>query len=313
MDNFSIPILFIIFKRPQVALKAFEKIKSVHPKKLYIASDGPRMNVENEANLVKETRELITKQIDWDCEVHTCFRDENYGCSKSVSEAINWLFSYEEVGIVLEDDCVAQYSFFPFMEEMLTKYENDQRIAMVDGSNGVESQVDLPWSYCFSKYKQTNGWGTWKRAWKLMDLDMAWRKTLYEDSIVKNMGYCAKDIRYWKYRLKLIDANEVSAWDWQWYFTTASYNQLSIVPQCNLISNIGFGDGATHTTWGNVPESYKATKELTFPLKHPQYIMPYIPFDKAYYHRNNSLFYTIMRYTPLSLKHIVKKYILRLK
>ncbi len=310
MEYYSVPILFVCFKRPQVALKSFEKIKSVHPKRLYIVSDGPRGNVENEISLVNETRQLILKQIDWECELHTCFREENYGCSKSVSEGVNWLFTKEEYGIILEDDCVAQDSFFQFMEEMLLKYKDDQRISVVDGSNGVESHVEIPWSYCFSKYKQTNGWGTWKRAWNQMDLNMSWRNTAYEDSIIKNMGYCAKDIKYWKYKLKLIDANEVSAWDWQWYFTTASFNQLAIVPKINLISNIGFGDGATHTTWGGIPDSYKATKELSFPLVHPDYIMPYTLFDKAYYRRNNSFFYTIMRYTPLSLKHFVKKLIL---
>ena len=37
---FNTPILLIIFKRKDTALKVLETIKEVKPKKLYIAADG---------------------------------------------------------------------------------------------------------------------------------------------------------------------------------------------------------------------------------------------------------------------------------
>ena len=104
--SYSIPILFIIFKRPTVSITAFKKIQKVKPTKLYIASDGWRENVANEKKLVEETRNLILSQINWNCEIKLKFENSNLGCAHGVYSAINWLFQNEEMGIILEDDCV---------------------------------------------------------------------------------------------------------------------------------------------------------------------------------------------------------------
>lgn len=121
-----------------------------------------------------------------------------------------------------------------------------------------------------------------------------------------NMGYKSKDLKYWKYRLKVIDNDEVSAWDWQWYFTLSAANQLSIYPKSSLISNIGFGEGATHTN-NKSRDCYMANKELDFPLRHPKYVVPNYEFDDAFYRSSNTLFYILMRYVPFSMKKIIKK------
>ncbi len=304
----DVPILFVIFKRPEIALLSFEKIKKVSPKKLYIACDGARDWVEGEKELVFKTRESILNSIDWPCDVYTNFQTSNLGCALGVYTAINWLFEHESHGIILEDDCVVQDSFFPFMAELLEKYQYDERIGMIDGANYL-NRIEIPYSYCFSKYKSTNGWGTWKRAWRNMDMQMKWRDSSYENSIMANMGYRGCDIKYWKYKLKIIDNAYASAWDWQWYYTLAAQNQLSIFPKCSLVSNIGFGQGATHTTNRKVPSYYHTDKELEFPLQHPPYIVPFITFEKAFYQQNNTIFYTLMRYIPFAIKRYVKKLI----
>jgi hypothetical protein len=77
---YNIPILFVIFKRKDTALKSFESIKKVKPSKLYIAGDGPRNN-QGEILLVSETRKAILDSVDWDCEIHTLFQKSNLGCS----------------------------------------------------------------------------------------------------------------------------------------------------------------------------------------------------------------------------------------
>lgn len=303
---YNIPILFIIFRRKDIALSSFEKIKNVKPAHLYIACDGARPDVEGEDALVEETRKAILESIDWDCQVNTLFQDTNLGCSLGVYTAINWLFEHEDKGIIIEDDCVLQDSFFPFVEELLLKYEYDERIGMIDAANYIKS-VMIPDSYGFSRYKATNGWATWKRAWKLMDFNMDWRNTPYKDSIIANMGYKSKDIKYWKYRISAVDHQDVSAWDWQWYFTLAAHNMLSIYPKCSLISNIGFGEGATHTSGGKTPSYYLTNDELEFPLHHPKYVVPYLPFEKGFYNQNNTLYTNLMKYIPFPIKRWLKK------
>ena len=192
---YNIPILFIIFKRKDVALKSFESIRKIQPKKLYVAGDGPRSYIQGEAKKVEDTRQAILKAVDWDCEIHTLFQKENLGCCVGVYSAINWLFDNEDKGIIIEDDCVLRDSFYPFAEELLVRYKDDYRIGMIDAAN-YRQNISIPHSYGFSRYKSTNGWATWKRAWKLMDLNMNWRESAYEDSIIRNMGYKAKIYSY---------------------------------------------------------------------------------------------------------------------
>lgn len=306
MKTYNVPILFVFFNREDVAVKAFGKICNVRPSKLYLAQDGPRVGrgIEEKKN-IERIRERLLGMIDWQCDVHTLFREENLGCSLGVKTAIDWLFEHEEKGIIMEDDCVAQESFFPFIQEMLERYQSDERIGMVDGANYIKS-YDMPCSYCFSRFKSTNGWATWKRSWKNIDMQMSWIGTPYERDVLRNMGGNGRDIRYWKYRIKAIHHNFVSAWDWQWYFTLASQNQLSIFPKVGLITNIGFGDDATHTSVLNKSEQYKTSGNLTFPLVHPPYVMPDTTFDNAFYHNNNTLYNKIIQVIPFGLKAWLK-------
>ena len=62
---YNIPILFIIFKRKDIALKTFETIKQAKPAKLYIAGDGARKNITGEEDKVNSTRKAIIDAIDW--------------------------------------------------------------------------------------------------------------------------------------------------------------------------------------------------------------------------------------------------------
>lgn len=304
--QYDIPILFVIFRRKDVTMRTFAAIKAAQPAKLYIACDGAREAVNGEQELVEATRQAVENAIDWPCEVHRRYQDHNQGCAKAVSSAISWMFETEEMGIILEDDCVAKASFFKFVREMLHRYKDDQRIGMVAGTNLVSSKVTMPDSYCFSKYKACWGWATWKRAWSNLQLDMPWRDSGYYQSVIANNGFRAKDKNYWKYRLNLIDANYVSSWDWPWYFCLAAQNQLCIFPSKDLIVNIGFDAEATHTSFFNLPK-YKDEGELAFPLRHPRYIVPYEPFDKAFYKANNNLYMRLSSCIPLWLKRKLKK------
>lgn len=301
---YQIPILFIIFKRKDVALRTFEKIRDVKPATLYIACDGPRSEVENEAELVNETREAILNSIDWTCDVHKLFQEKNLGCGMGVYTAINWLFEHEEMGIVLEDDCVAENSFFRYAEELLFKYSEDQRIGMIAGTSQV-TKYQMPNSYCFSNYAACWGWATWKRAWRNMDINMGFLEDC-KKSVLKNRGYSGKEMGRWQFQLKTIRLNRVSAWDWQWYFSLASQNQLCIFPKVNLISNIGNDSFATHTALSDI---YIESHSLTFPLKHPVYVVPDTDYDKAFYKADNSWSAILKRNVPYQLKQIIKRHI----
>ncbi|WP_299435355.1 nucleotide-diphospho-sugar transferase [uncultured Maribacter sp.] len=305
MEYLEIPILFVVFNRKKTSLLSLEAIKKVKPKRIFIAGDGPRKHILGEIEKVNETRSAVLKAIDWDCEIKTLFQEDNLGCGPGVYTAINWFFNEVEMGIILEDDCVAQPSFFNFSEELLKKYKNDERIALISGFNQVGSSMnDL--SYCFSKYVVCWGWATWKRAWDNMDYDMSWKGGNDEVSILSNCGFLGKDYKYWKRRVKAIDNNIVSAWDFQWCYSVGAQNQLGVFPSHNLISNIGFDEDATHTSKSPFVD-YESNSEVEFPLKHPNFVVPNFNFDKAFYKDRNSLVNTIAWFFPKPIKDFVKK------
>src|SRR5258705_8423153 len=137
---FNTPILFLIFNRLETTSQVFEQIKKVQPTRLFIAADGPRNDKEGEKEKCEKVRQWVLAQIDWECEVKTLFRNENLGCGRGPATAINWFFENVERGIILEDDCLPNDSFFIFCETMLKKFENDARIMHISGDNFQFSQ-----------------------------------------------------------------------------------------------------------------------------------------------------------------------------
>lgn len=300
----ELPILFVIFNRKDIAYKSLLSIRKLQPKHIFIACDGPRKNKIGEEDLVCKTRETILKAIDWECEVKLLFQEKNLGCGFGVYSAIEWFFNNVEYGVILEDDCIATQSFFRYAYEMLIRYKDDERIGMIAGTNPVF--YDSPHSIIFSKYKSCWGWGTWRRAWKNMDLSMSWRNGSQINDIISNCGYRGKDSGIWRYKLRCIDRKFVSAWDWQWYFSLSAQNQLCIYPKYNQISNIGDDAEATHTSFSNIT---LPSQELTFPLTLPDFIVPNDAFDKKFFKLSNSVYARISRLIPHKSKMILKKII----
>jgi threonyl-tRNA synthetase len=169
---FNTPILFLVFKRPDTTERVFEQIRSIRPAFLYLAADGPRNDKSGEKETCKKVREIVLSNIDWECEVNTLFRDENLGCGKAVSQAITWFFEHEEEGIILEDDCLPDASFFQYCAELLKKYRTEEKVMTISGSN----LLGYPWKVNGQSYFWGQGgiwgWATWKRAWSLYDFKM---------------------------------------------------------------------------------------------------------------------------------------------
>lgn len=268
MKSSKVPILLIIHKRPNLTSLVMEEIRLYEPEKLYIVADGPRQNVVGEQRLTDEARK-VASHIDWRCELVTLFRDSNWGCGPSVKDGIDWFFSHEESGIILEDDCVPTKDFFRFCEVLLSKFADDNRVGMLSGLNPVAFSPNDSSDFFFSTVPSTWGWATWRRAWAKMDYQMRWRSRADSQKIIRSMAPTARLWHFWLRALRLIDEEKVSAWDWQWYFSLSAEGLLTAMPSQNLVQNIGFGEDATHTfrkTRGLV----EGLGSLNFPLREPK-------------------------------------------
>lgn len=280
--NLRVPILFLVFNRFDTTKKVFEEIKRVKPKKLFISSDGPREDKRKEKEAVEIIRKYLLDKIDWNCKVKTLFRNKNLGCKKAVSSAIDWFFENVEQGIVLEDDCFPSPDFFKFCEEMLEKYRDDERIMHISGNNFLGNWRRDKYSYYFSKYPFIWGWATWRRAWKKYNINMQAYPEFKKKKYLKDISSSRLEEKYIKKVMDRTYFNKSDTWDYQWFFTLLINNGLSIVPNENLVRNIGFDiDHSTHTkaidSFLSIP-----TEKLKFPLKHPHFIIRDKKADERY-------------------------------
>ena len=239
-------VLFLIFNRPDTTQRVFEQIRKAKPSKLYIAADGPRANRPADIKLCGKAREMVS-QVDWECELKTNFRIENAGCKEGVSSAITWFFEQEEEGIILEDDCVPANSFFWFCDILLEKYRYDERVRHITGCNLQQGRKWGDGAYYFSNMTHVWGWAGWRRVWKDYDVRlgkfdkqdmMARLRDIFDDPLViESYGRIFDDVK----------AGKIDAWGYQLDFANFFNKGLTLIPNQNLISNIGFRADATHT------------------------------------------------------------------
>lgn len=267
----STPILFLIFKRLDTTKLVFEAIRQVKPPKLYIGADGYRLGHKGEKEKIREVREYVLNNIDWDCEVKTLFRDENMGCGPAITGALNWFFGYEEAGIILEDDLLPDQSFFQFCEELLERYQDEPKVLSISGNYFAGEKNRPKTSYYFSHYLHVWGWATWRRAWLHYDRQMVkWAQLRDTDFLNDLSGGDRHFANYWSRIFDLVWSGKLdTTWDYQFIFATWVMDGLSIMPNRNLVKNIGFDINATHTidesTWlANLP-----LERMEFPIVHP--------------------------------------------
>jgi len=265
MKNLKTPILFIAFNRPDATKEVFAEIRKARPEKLFFAVDGPRPYRIDDIEKCRRVREII-KGVDWPCVVQTLFRDTNLGCKHGATTAITWFFENVEEGIIIEDDCVPDSSFFPFCTEMLEHFRHENRVAMICGYN-IGGRTNLPYSYTFSRYGHLWGWASWRRVWNQYDINMEiWDDPRNRIRIKKAMD----DRQQWNYREWLYNETyegRKDTWDYQWESYRLFHGQICVIPANNMIRNVGFGADATHTKQTKshliIPET-----SITFPLKH---------------------------------------------
>ncbi len=265
---FNVPIVFLTYKRPKETEKILNIITKIKPKKLYIFQDGKKLNFsssekknyEDTTNVIKKFSKYKSKKI---------FYETNIGQKYIGHQILKHAFKYEERAIILEDDCVPQIGFFKFCEKMLIKYSSNNNIAHISGCNlyyGISKKKILKKEdYLFSKYPHFMGWATWKNRWKkYYDPDIKdWpaKKKYFLNNCNLKMG----EKRYFKYFLDKIYHGKQVAWDTQWLYYNILNNLKTIVPNVNLIKNIGY----YNTPTGKGAKKFRdlVSKDISFPIK----------------------------------------------
>lgn len=280
------PVALVFFARPDVLKLTFEAIRRAKPKTLFLIQDGSRVNRQDDLTKIVECREIV-ENIDWDCEVYKNYSDENLGCGMRVYSGVTWAFQYVDRLIIIEDDCVPSLDFFLFCEEILERYKDDERIDMISGMNNLGVYDKTPYDYFFSTAGSIWGWATWKRAWNSIDFNMDYINDPDAERLITNLYGKSLYKRVRKMHEKLKRGERLTSWSLQRGMNMFLNSGLIVVPKKNLISNVGLTENGANSV-GSIklmPKGmrqlyYMKTYDLEFPLKHPNYIINDVEYEK---------------------------------
>lgn len=263
------PVCLLLYRRPALTRQVFAAVRQARPRQLFLVADGP--NNAAEADLCRQAR-AIAEEVDWPCEVHTNFAQENMGLRARVSSGLTWVFEQVEEAIILEDDCLPHPGFFSWCCQLLERYRDDARVFLVTGDNSVGIRPGHGHSYAFCRHALIWGWATWKRAWRHYDDTMADWPHLRESGWLGQLFADPAAVAHWT--AKFDDGHaRFNSWARAWMFACFKAQGLCAVPGVNLVSNIGFGQEATHTKGLADGRSAAPAGAIRLPLVHPPRVM----------------------------------------
>jgi len=269
------PVALMCFNRPAQTQRVFERIRQARPPKLYLFADGPRH--EQEALRVQQVRQVI-ERVDWPCEVIRDYASENLGIIKRFLTAKNLLFEQEPAAICLEDDTLPHLDFFRFAEAMLERYRDDENILYINGTNNLWGRFPSSDSYFFSRYLLPWGWASWRRVWQSYDFSCsAWLTPEGRQTVLNAIPEgLARSFWMDKFDTHIPNPGHDFSYDHAFQFLIFLQHGWTVMPNRNLVCNIGFGATATHTVHINKSHIIP-THPLKWPLaihqaiaKHPQ-------------------------------------------
>lgn len=282
--------MLLFFNRPDTLRMVFEAVKAARPRELFLVQDGPRPGRPTDEARVAECRDVVA-DVDWDCVVRTNYAEQNMGLGRRMFTGVSWAFEHVDRLCILEDDCVPGPDFFPFCEELLERYAHDTRVDMISGMNNLGRWQHTPYSYLFSTEGSIWGWATWKRAWETIDYDMSF---LEDEHAMRLLSSNLSRRRFRQFRRhgrslrrRLAAGQPLSTWTFQRGMNMYLHSGLIVVPNVNLVSNIGLTAESTHAvdSMSKLPRSIRPlfhmrAESLQWPLRHPPHVIRDGDFDQ---------------------------------
>ncbi len=302
------PVLFETFVRVEYARQVWEAIKAAQPSKLYFYSNKGREEKQGEIERNNEIRSWV-KEVDWDCEVHTWFRDECVDVYTSLRGAVNWVCEHEDAWITLEDDVVPSLAFFSFCDQMIELYRNDRRVWYVSGDNFYNLNPS-GYDYIFTQYHWMYGWATWRDRW----LSVNWDTPKIDEMIQYKVPYHLYKTQFQKQgrlnQLRSIKSfvENTKCWDYLFGITCDQHNAVGVVPKHHLITNIGLAGTHHGTPQKSFVNIECEDNEYDYSIKkHPLFVMADYDYDYQSYTKISNIFSRWCRRQLRDVKSLLKK------
>lgn len=263
------PVVLIFFNRPALTARVFAAIRQMRPRQLFLIADGPRATHPEDSARCALARQVVA-EIDWPCCVARDYSEINLGCGQRVVSGLNWVFSKVERAIILEDDILPDPSFFLLCQDLLHRYSEDERVGYISGYNNLGVWARTQASYFACRHGSIWGWATWRRAWQRYDFTLTrFREWDVATILARHMPdpeHAARQLWFFQQYCGVA----IDVWDMQWTFSSLLHGSICLMPNRNLVRNLGFGAEATHTTdpldiFNDLPSFALAT-----PFVHPE-------------------------------------------
>ena len=236
------PIVLFVYNRPwhtQQTVEALQKNKLASESELFIYSDEAK---NDDARVsVDEVRKYIDNITGFK-KITVIKRDKNWGLANSIIDGVTKIVNEYGRIIVLEDDLVTSPYFLKFMNEGLTMYENEDKVASIHGY--IYPIDNLPNTF-FIKGADCWGWATWKRAWDIFEPNG--QKILDE---LKSRGLEKGADFNNSYGLTQMLKDQIkgknNSWAVRWYMSAFLKDMLTLYPGKSYVQNIGNDDSGTH-------------------------------------------------------------------
>lgn len=289
----DVAVLLIFFNRPSTFRQVFDAVRQARPSRLFLYQDGAREGNEADKAGVEACRQICADaNIDWQCQVSRMYQDRNYGCDPSEYLSQKWAFSMVDKCIVLEDDDVPAQSFFPFCKELLDRYEHDPRVWLISGFNTDEVTPGVPYDYFFTSVFSIWGWASWRRVIDTWDGTYSF---LADDFNRRQLAGLVESRRYRNDFMKMCDDHAAQGkpfYESIFWASMLMNNGLAVMPTRNMVSNVGATTESTHySALQTMPAGLRriftmGRHDVTFPLRHPRYVMEYAPYKEHHYRTN---------------------------
>jgi hypothetical protein len=241
---FDIPIVFFFHKRLDCIKKSLDKIILINPATIFLISDGPKNSEEKKICDINKNyvlNKLHLKKL----KIIKLFSNKNLGTKTRVISGLDYVFNKVPNAIILEDDCLANKSFFNFSKFILNNHSTNKDIYAVTGQSF--QKFNNKDSYYYSKYSHCWGWGTWANKWKKFDKKMSFWPKWKKSKNWKNLFDDELERKYWEYIYNKTYSNQIKSWNYMWQAYVWMKNGLIATPYKNLVKNIGFGEDSTNT------------------------------------------------------------------
>ncbi len=243
------PILLFAYNRPNETLKTLKALAANDLSEqsiLFVFIDGPKTHDSETIQKVESTKNIV-QDFNWPGTIEIKTRTKNLGLSKSITSGVTEIISNYEKVIVLEDDLITSRGFLKFMNSALTLYKEDEKVMGVSGH--IFPIENIQKNSFLLRYVSTWGWGTWKRSWNEYshDLEDNWKKIKTKNQLTKfNLD---DSYPYETMVLNSLKPNsKIDSWGIRWYLSVFLKNGLYLYPKKSLVTNIGFGEDAQHSS-----------------------------------------------------------------